>query len=87
MMARLLVKLISAYQHALSPIWPGACRFQPTCSHYAQEAVLTHGAVKGGWLAIKRLARCTPWGGSGYDPVPGTDAGHDRFDDHPAPAR
>lgn len=86
-MRTILVKLISLYQHTVSPVWPGACRYQPTCSHYAQEAIQTHGAVRGGWLAIKRLARCTPWGGQGYDPVPGRDAGHDRFDDHPAPAR
>ena len=84
-MRTVIVKLISFYQHALSPYWPGACRYSPTCSHYAQEAVMTHGALKGSWLAVKRLSRCHPWGGQGYDPVPGT--GHDRLDDHPAPAR
>ena len=82
-----LVRLITLYQHAISPYWPGACRYAPTCSHYAQEAILTHGALKGGWLALKRLAGCHPWGGQGYDPVPGAEAGHDRLDDHPAQAR
>lgn len=86
-MRTVIVKLIAFYQHAVSPYWPGACRYQPTCSHYAQEAVMTHGALKGSWLAAKRLARCTPWGGQGYDPVPGTGEPYDRFDDHPAPAR
>jgi putative membrane protein insertion efficiency factor len=82
-----LVRLISLYQHAISPYWPGACRYSPTCSHYAQEAILVHGVFRGSWLAMKRLARCNPWGGQGYDPVPGAHPGHDRFDDHPAPAR
>lgn len=68
--------LIRAYQLLLSPIlaWlggPGAgCRFEPTCSCYFLEAVETHGVFRGGWLGIKRLARCHPWGGKGFDPVP-----------------
>ena len=87
MMRTVIVKLISFYQHALSPYWPGTCRYTPTCSHYAQEAVLAHGARKGSWLAVKRLARCHPWGGQGYDPVPGAGAGRDNREEHPAPAR
>ncbi len=69
-MGRFVIRLISLYQHVLSPYMPGACRYTPTCSHYAQDAIGRHGLVRGGWLATRRLARCHPWGGSGYDPVP-----------------
>lgn len=69
-MRKAALGLITLYQRALSPYWPAACRYAPTCSNYAHEAVSAHGAAKGGWLAAKRLARCGPWGGSGYDPVP-----------------
>lgn len=86
-MRGLAVRLIGFYQHALSPYWPGACRYSPTCSHYAQEAIETHGLLRGGWLAAKRLGRCQPWGGEGYDPVPGTDAHVHGSDEHPASAR
>lgn len=58
------------YRGCISPMLPPSCRFTPTCSRYAIEAVLKHGVLKGGWLTIKRIARCHPWGGSGYDPVP-----------------
>lgn len=62
--------LIRFYQLAISP-WLGSnCRFTPTCSHYGIEALKTHGIIKGIWLTIKRISRCHPWGGSGYDPVP-----------------
>ena len=61
---------IRFYQIAISPYFPPACRFTPTCSQYALEAIMKHGITKGGWLAIKRILRCHPWGGSGYDPVP-----------------
>lgn len=54
------------------------CRYLPTCSAYAEEAVATHGAVRGGWMAVKRISRCHPWGGTGYDPVPGTDSDFER---------
>jgi len=62
--------LIKVYQNFISPLLPPTCRYQPTCSHYAKEALVKHGLFKGGWLAIKRIFRCHPWGGSGYDPVP-----------------
>lgn len=67
---RLLILPIRFYQLCISPMFPGVCRFTPTCSAYAVEAIERHGAVKGLWLAAKRLGRCHPWGGSGYDPVP-----------------
>ena len=69
-MRRVAIGLISAYQRVLSPYWPSSCRYEPTCSHYAQEAIGVHGTLKGSWLSLRRLARCAPWGGSGYDPVP-----------------
>ena len=58
------------YQKAISPYTPPSCRFTPTCSEYARQALLKHGPVKGLWLASRRILRCHPWGGSGYDPVP-----------------
>ena len=69
-MSRLLQLLIRFYQYCISPLVPPRCRYTPTCSQYALEAVRRYGALKGGWLAVKRIARCHPWGGSGYDPVP-----------------
>ncbi len=71
-MRRLLIALIKLYKLLLSPIMGNACRFQPTCSTYAIEAIETHGALKGSWLTIKRLLRCQPLCQAGYDPVPGT---------------
>lgn len=65
------VKLVRFYQLAISPWLGNNCRFDPTCSDYAIEALQSRGPLKGGWLAIKRIGRCHPWGGSGYDPVPG----------------
>lgn len=65
-----LVLLIKFYQLCISPFTPPSCRFTPTCSQYALEALRKHGLFKGGWLALKRILRCHPWGGSGYDPVP-----------------
>ena len=62
--------LIRLYQLVISPLFPAACRFQPTCSHYATQALQKHGLLKGGYLAIKRIISCHPWGKSGYDPVP-----------------
>lgn len=68
--SRLLIAPIRLYQLAISPMLPPSCRYRPTCSHYAIEALARHGPVKGGWLALRRIARCHPWGGAGYDPVP-----------------
>ena len=62
--------LVKFYQYCISPYTPPACRFTPTCSQYAVEALKKYGPIKGGWLTLKRLLRCHPWGGSGYDPVP-----------------
>lgn len=67
---RLLVGLIRFYQYVLSPWLGNQCRFTPTCSEYARQAVLTHGALKGAWLAIRRVSRCHPWHPGGHDPVP-----------------
>ena len=64
------VTLVRAYQLALSPFAGGACRFHPTCSEYAMEAITTHGLARGGWLAIRLVSRCHPFGGHGLDPVP-----------------
>jgi putative membrane protein insertion efficiency factor len=70
-LATLLAKgAIRGYQLLISPVLPGTCRYEPSCSQYGLEAVSRFGALKGGWLALKRLGRCHPWGGWGYDPVP-----------------
>jgi putative membrane protein insertion efficiency factor len=66
----LLIIPIKVYQYLLSPILPNTCRYSPTCSVYAIEALKKYGPIKGMWLAIKRIVSCNPWGGSGYDPVP-----------------
>jgi putative membrane protein insertion efficiency factor len=66
----LLLGAIRVYQSTLGPALPRACRFEPTCSRYAYTAIQRHGALAGSWLALRRLARCQPFGGSGYDPVP-----------------
>lgn len=65
-----LVLLVRFYQICISPLKPPTCRFTPTCSAYAIEALKKHGPIKGLYLAVKRILRCHPWGGSGYDPVP-----------------
>jgi hypothetical protein len=65
-----LVLLVRGYQVALSPLLPASCRYYPTCSHYAIEALEKHGALRGGWLALKRIARCHPFRPGGFDPVP-----------------
>jgi putative membrane protein insertion efficiency factor len=67
---KLLTGLIRFYQLAISPWLPAACRYEPTCSAYAREAIETQGALHGSWLGLRRLLRCHPWGGYGYDPVP-----------------
>lgn len=66
----LMLGVIRLYQLCISPFMAPHCRFTPTCSQYAREAISRHGACAGGWLALKRLARCHPWGGMGDDPVP-----------------
>ncbi|WP_333696104.1 membrane protein insertion efficiency factor YidD [Flavobacterium sp.] len=62
--------LIRLYQILISPLTPATCRYEPTCSHYAAEALKKHGVFKGIYLALIRISKCHPWGGSGYDPVP-----------------
>lgn len=74
LVARLLRVLIRAYQLTLAPLLGPACRFTPSCSVYALEAIERHGPARGSWLALRRLARCHPLGGSGFDPVPALGA-------------
>ena len=71
-----LILLIKIYQFFISPLLPGVCSYRPTCSQYMIEALRTHGVIKGLYLGIKRILRCHPWGGSGYDPVPPKEKPH-----------
>ncbi len=72
-----LVAPIMVYRRVISPLKPTpSCRFHPTCSSYAQDAILTHGAFRGGWLALRRVAKCHPWHPGGLDPVPPKSSGH-----------
>lgn len=71
LVARLLLLLIRAYRAALSSWLPSRCRFHPTCSAYAMQALRTHGALRGSWLAVRRVGRCHPFHPGGFDPVPG----------------
>ncbi len=76
-LARIATLPVRAYRVVASP-WVGhGCRFQPTCSAYAMDALERHGALRGGWLTLRRIARCHPCGGCGYDPVPGADPDHE----------
>ena len=68
--SRALQGLVQVYRYTLSPLLGPRCRFDPGCSEYCLQALGRHGALRGSWLTLKRLARCHPWGGSGYDPVP-----------------
>ena len=70
LLQRLVILPVRFYQRAVSPLLPPACRYTPTCSQYMVEAVAKHGALKGLYLGIRRILRCHPWGGHGYDPVP-----------------
>ncbi len=70
MVRRVLIGLVRVYQVGISPLMPPSCRYEPTCSQYAVEALERHGALRGSWLTLRRLLRCHPWGGHGYDPVP-----------------
>lgn len=70
MLKKLLLGIIRFYQIVISPLKPPTCRFYPTCSHYGLEAVQRFGAIKGGWLAIKRILKCHPFHPGGFDPVP-----------------
>ena len=79
---RVLRGAVHGYRTLISPLFRPSCRYGPTCSEYALQALARHGAVKGTWLAVRRIGRCHPWGGSGYDPVPeprpATNPGQDR---------
>jgi hypothetical protein len=70
LLAAFFLLLVRIYQGAISPLIGPACRYEPSCSQYAVVAIQKHGAFKGAWLAVKRIGRCHPWGGHGYDPVP-----------------
>lgn len=69
-MKYLFIYLIKVYRAAISPIFPSSCRFLPTCSHYAEEALMKHGFFRGTWLSAKRISKCQPFHKGGYDPVP-----------------
>lgn len=79
----ILIGLVRVYQATLSPLLGGACRFEPSCSHYGISALRRHGALRGSWLTLRRLLRCRPFGPSGYDPVPDRWPGY--FTKHPYP--
>jgi putative membrane protein insertion efficiency factor len=70
MLKKLALLLVRFYQIAIRPLLPNACRYTPSCSEYATEAIHKYGALKGVWMGLKRILRCHPWGGHGYDPVP-----------------
>ncbi|WP_232549234.1 membrane protein insertion efficiency factor YidD [Propioniciclava soli] len=73
-MRHVLALVLRAYRAVISPLYGDVCKFHPTCSAYALDAVLTHGSIRGTWLTVKRLARCHPWSLGGYDPVPTVNA-------------
>ncbi|MCZ6898925.1 MAG: membrane protein insertion efficiency factor YidD [Bacteroidetes bacterium] len=69
-MRKIFIIPIQLYQWIISPLIPSSCRFTPTCSSYAKQAILKYGILKGFWLGFKRISKCHPWGSSGYDPIP-----------------
>jgi len=73
-MKRLAIALIRLYQRTLSRVLPPTCRFTPTCSRYAAEAIERHGLLRGGWMGVRRICRCHPWSEGGHDPVPGAES-------------
>ena len=75
-MRKLLIGLIQVYRYVLSPLLGPCCRYTPTCSQYAIEAISLHGVFRGSWLAIKRVGTCHPWHAGGYDPVPESEQRH-----------
>lgn len=70
LIGQVFILIIRFYQLAISPLFPPRCRYTPTCSTYSLQAIKKYGAFKGGWLAMKRIGSCHPWGGHGHDPVP-----------------
>jgi len=76
-MERIVAFVIRGYRYAVSPFMADHCRYYPSCSHYAETAVRTHGVLRGGWLAVRRIARCHPWHEGGVDPVPSPDTSRD----------
>ncbi|MFB9069202.1 membrane protein insertion efficiency factor YidD [Pseudofulvimonas gallinarii] len=83
MLNRLLRRLVGAYQATLSPLLGNRCRFHPSCSEYARIAIARHGGWRGGWLALRRLARCHPLCPGGHDPVPGVEPGPEQYPGNP----
>ena len=69
-LSEILIFLLKGYQSVLSPLFPGSCRFNPTCSQYGIDAIIKYGPIKGGYLTVRRILSCYPWGRHGYDPVP-----------------
>lgn len=84
-LAGILAAMLRGYQRWVSPLLPPACRFEPTCSEYARQALLKHGLVSGGGLALRRLLRCHPWHPGGLDPVPHSSADQRRREIHEEP--